>query len=1050
MARIAYILLLLSSFACQYKGEEESGALIAGNQEVTNKFTVTLPASKSYLVGENLDYTLSFPYAVTVTGTPRLTLTVGSTTRYANYVSGTGTTDLLFRYTVVATELDTNGVALASTVGLNGGTLTYTGTNGPDNCSTSFSVPSVAGVKVDTVAPTVSSIPSPTAGTYYTGYPINFLVTMSEKVAVTGTPRLTLTVGAATRYATYVSGSGTTTLLFRYTPSAGDVDTNGIGVAAAIDLNSGTLKDIAGNNATLTFAAPNTAAVLVDGNSPYVTAVTPPANGNYGMNDNLDFTFTYSEAVNVTGIPTLNVTIGSTVRAAAYYSGSGSTQLTYRYVVQAGEVDSNGIATGATFNMAGATVRDGSLTNAVNGFVMPTLTGVKVVDDRPVINSFLVNNATYYIGQSFTLTALFNQAVTITGTPRIMLTLNTGGPVYATYVSGSGTSNIVFSYTVAEGTDDNNGVVITSPADLNGGTIKNAEGVDANLVFTQPSTANLRVSGIKPTVLSVTPPTDGSYMTSQNMDFLVNFSETVVAGSTANIKLNLDIGGNARQANYVSGSGTSTLRFRYTVTVADFDNDGPTVGTIALTGAGYISDGTSTHNLAVLTLTPPDTDGVLVNVDAPLITAVTPPGDATYVVGQDLDFTLTYDEAVNVTGTPRLQLTIGVVTAYATYVSGSGTTDLVFRYTVGSGDVDSDGISASTTLDNNGGSIIGDVGGVAASPGVPLIDLSNVLVDGQGPSITTVTPLSDGAYTINDTSLDFTVQWDEDVSVSGTPRLEITVGQNTRYAEYASGDGTDTLTFTYALDAADLALDGLVLENSNEIDLNGGTIQDASGNAAELDLGAQDLSGIMVNFPGLETWWDVDHVASITTATCGGSDCVSMLAARGGGSIHATAAGAARPEYISSGFGGGNRAHLQYDGTAMVMGSGAINPVRTVFIVFESGNMSMDEDIFYESGLSPRIRVATSGDLSLGSSGRYSLNGGGMSSSDTDHTAGLSATTPYVLAVQYDSDENFSSPGLGAPDFDGKIAEILVYSSALSDTEIDAIIQYLNGKHQIY
>jgi hypothetical protein len=74
----------------------------------------------------------------------------------------------------------------------------------------------------------------------------------------------------------------------------------------------------------------------------------------------------------------------------------------------------------------------------------------------------------------------------------------------------------------------------------------------------------------------------------------------------------------------------------------------------------------------VLTFTPPDTSGVLVDGVAPTITSVTGPAAGTYIVGQNLDFTVQFDDTVEVTGTPRLQLTIGSTTRYATYVSGSG------------------------------------------------------------------------------------------------------------------------------------------------------------------------------------------------------------------------------------------------------------------------------------------------------------------------------------------------------------------------------------------
>ena len=57
---------------------------------------------------------------------------------------------------------------------------------------------------------------------------LNFTVTASEPVTVTGTPRLAIDVGGVTRYATYASGTGTAALTFSYAVQAGDFDANGI------------------------------------------------------------------------------------------------------------------------------------------------------------------------------------------------------------------------------------------------------------------------------------------------------------------------------------------------------------------------------------------------------------------------------------------------------------------------------------------------------------------------------------------------------------------------------------------------------------------------------------------------------------------------------------------------------------------------------------------------------------------------------------------------------------------------------------------------------
>ena len=1049
MLKLVYIILIALSFSCQFKAEEEGGDLVAGHKEVTNSFTVSVPSAGIRNEGDVLTFVLTHPYNVTVTNVPRLTLTIGGATVYADYASGDGTKNIVFTYEILAGQTDTDGITVASTIDLNGGTLTYTGTQGTANCPTSISVPSTSSIRVDTTAPTVSIVAPPANATYYVSQSMLFTVTMSEATTITGTPRLTLNVGGTTRYATYLSGSGSTTLLFNYVVQAADLDTNGIGVTTAIDADGGTLRDAAGNDATLTFAAINTTNVDANGGVPYVTSVTPPANGSYGVGDNLDFVFTYSEPVNVTGIPTVTLTIGATGRLASYYSGSGSTQLTFRYVITAGEVDSNGIASAAVFGMGGATIRDAAVTNAINGFVMPSLTAVLVVDDRPVISSFLYTNATTYIGGTLTFTALFNEAVTITGTPRIPLTLNTGGPVYANYVSGSGTTNIVFSYTVAEGTDDNNGIVITTPVDLNSGTIKNASGADANLAFTQPSTGNVRISGIRPVINSITPIADGSYITGQALTFAVVFSETVTANSTANVDLILDIGGVARTANYVSGSGTTTLNFSYTIVGGDTDIDGISITSLTLLAAASITDSGTVGNTATLTLPVTNTAGILVNATTPSISTITSPLDGDYILSENMDFLLNYSEAVTVTGTPRLALTVGGSTLYATYQAGSGTASLTFRYTVGAGHLDADGISAALVVDNNGGTINSALG-VPATTTAPAQVLTGVLVDGVVPAVDTVTNPANATYTLASTSMDFTVEWDDIVQVTGAPQIVLTVGTQTRYAVYSGGDGTTTLTFTYTIDPVDIDLDGIELANSNNIDLAGGTLQDNYGNTVELGIGAQNLSGIKINFAGLQAWWDITDAATLSTGVCGAAFCINQINDKSGNNKHATAAGAARPEYVSAGFGGENLAAMQFDNTGMVMGSPGISPTRTIFVVFRTEVSAMtDQDIFQQNAAA-RIRVQAGGTINFGTVASYLMNGSGLFTGASTYAAGIVPNSEYIVGLRFNSDLNFSTPIIGSTIFGGSIAEILVYSTALTAAEMAAVDAYLNLKYDIY
>jgi len=96
-------------------------------------------------------------------------------------------------------------------------------------------------------------------------------VNLSKSVTVDtsgGTPRIAINVGGTTRYATYTSGSGTTTLTFTYDMISGDVDLDGVTLISPIDANGGTLRDSSGNDANLNFTIPDTSGVIINGAVP--------------------------------------------------------------------------------------------------------------------------------------------------------------------------------------------------------------------------------------------------------------------------------------------------------------------------------------------------------------------------------------------------------------------------------------------------------------------------------------------------------------------------------------------------------------------------------------------------------------------------------------------------------------------------------------------------------------------------------------------------------------------------------------------------------------
>ena len=118
------------------------------------------------------------------------------------------------------------------------------------------------------VAPVLNSVTPPANATYNNTDVMTFTVDYSKAVIVNttgGTPYIGINIGGNVRHALYVSGSGTTDLVFQYTVTGLDLDLDGIGVISPIALGGGTIRDSSGNDAPLAFTPPVTTSVLVDG-----------------------------------------------------------------------------------------------------------------------------------------------------------------------------------------------------------------------------------------------------------------------------------------------------------------------------------------------------------------------------------------------------------------------------------------------------------------------------------------------------------------------------------------------------------------------------------------------------------------------------------------------------------------------------------------------------------------------------------------------------------------------------------------------------------------
>ena len=117
-------------------------------------------------------------------GTPRLSLTIGSSTVFANYESGSGSSALLFRYTVQAGDEDTNGIALSATLDPNVGTLRDAAGN---NINTTLnSIGSLTAVLVDGLLPTLAEVTAVTTPANDSTPNVTFSTTEAGTLAVGG------------------------------------------------------------------------------------------------------------------------------------------------------------------------------------------------------------------------------------------------------------------------------------------------------------------------------------------------------------------------------------------------------------------------------------------------------------------------------------------------------------------------------------------------------------------------------------------------------------------------------------------------------------------------------------------------------------------------------------------------------------------------------------------------------------------------------------------------------------------------------------------------
>jgi len=231
----------------------------------------------------------------------------------------------------------------------------------------------------------------------------------------------------------------------------------------------------------------------------------------------------------------------------------------------------------------------------------------------PVITSVAIapsSTLTYYLtGQIIHVVITFDTGVLVTGVPQIFLDSDTIGKM--SYVGGSGSQSLLFSYVTMAGDVDNVGFGLKANSlVLNGGTIKSLNGTAATLTHpgiaksttrklgpTAPSgtttvttvattattvattattiattTTTTVASSAAPKITAITFKEPGAkWIVGQNVQVKVTFDLPVLVTGSPYIGLLSD---GINKVLYLEGSGGTSLIFSYTVLAGDIDNTG--------------------------------------------------------------------------------------------------------------------------------------------------------------------------------------------------------------------------------------------------------------------------------------------------------------------------------------------------------------------------------------------------------------------------------------------------------------------------------------------
>ena len=390
---------------------------VAGERIIVDRINVTgvLPttvasvnsstANGSFKTGDAVSIQVNFTAAVTVTGTPQLTLETGATDRVANYASGSGTSTLTFNYTVQAGDVSSDlDYASTSALALNGGTIQSASVNALLTLAAPSTVNSLGANKaivIDGVRPVLASAITVSDTALKIGDTATVSFTFAE--AVSGFTNADLTIANGTLSAVSTSNGGiawTATL----TPSVSTTDTTN-----TITLDYTGITDTAGNTGTGSAASPNYA---IDTVRPTLASAIIVSDTALKIGDTATVTFTFTEATS--GLTTADLTIENGGLSALASSDGGITW-TATLTPSASSTDASNIITLDSTGIAD------SAGNAGTGSVTSPNYAIDTV--RPTVGIFVADTS-LTAGETSLVTFTFSEA--ISGFTNADLTVSNG------------------------------------------------------------------------------------------------------------------------------------------------------------------------------------------------------------------------------------------------------------------------------------------------------------------------------------------------------------------------------------------------------------------------------------------------------------------------------------------------------------------------------------------------------------------------------------------------------------------------------------------------